>query len=360
MYLIDKVKDSYNSASYNNYLEVREHVFSMMDHQFDNSSPSNYWKEEIEGFDYMFDASPLIINKLREHCYHLTGIKSFDYRDHHKENSVHFENKLNSLKNLDENNCLFVPEAQLLGGFGHRINGDLVNIDTLKFYESLIVLENMGILNKLKNSSSRKKVVIEIGAGWGGFAYQFKKIIPNITYIIIDLPHSILFSGTYLKTIFPESNHLFYNNTKNTDGNLIQDKINKYDFIYVPNYCMGNIMINKVNLAINMVSFQEMTKDQVNNYLENLIRINCNYIYSHNRDRSKYNVQIESVRKCIKEYFKIDEYKLLPQTYVEFGRVLEKNYLIRSSVKRMKEFFGINHYTNNPFRYRHVLGRNKI
>jgi len=137
MYLIDKVKDSYNSASYNNYLEVREHVFSMMDHQFDNSSPSNYWKEEIEGFDYMFDASPLIINKLREHCYHLTGIKSFDYRDHHKENSVHFENKLNSLKNLDENNCLFVPEAQLLGGFGHRINGDLVNIDTpVKRYSS--------------------------------------------------------------------------------------------------------------------------------------------------------------------------------------------------------------------------------
>jgi hypothetical protein len=357
MDFINNVKNSYNSTSYSTYLEVREHVIDMMNHQLDNLLTSNYWKEEIEGFDYMFDASPLLINKLREHCYHITGIRSYEYRDHHRNNSVHYENKLNTLKGLDENNCLYIPENPILGGFGHNIDGDLVNIDTLKFYESLIALEKMGIISQLKNHSSRKHVVIEIGAGWGGFAYQFRQIIPNHTYIIIDLPQTILFSGTYLKTIFPKSNHLFYSNI---NEDLKQENIDNYDFIYIPNFCIEHIKINKVNLAINMVSFQEMTNNQVNSYLENLIKMNCKYLYSHNRDRSKYNNEIESVRECIKGYFNIDEYKLLPQTYVEFEKVLEKNSFIGSSVRRMKDFLGINHSSNTPFHYRHVLGRNKI
>ncbi len=357
MYLVDRIEDSYKSTSYNNYLEVREHVIGMMNDRLGNSLPSNYWKEEIEGFDYMFDASPLIINKLREHCYHLTGIRSYEYRDHHKNNSVQYENKLDLLKSLDENDRLYIPENTILGGFGHKIEGDLVNIDTLKFYESLIALDRMGIISKLRNNSSRKHVVIEIGAGWGGFAYQFRKIIPNHTYIIIDLPQSILFSGTYLKTIFPKLNHLFYTNI---NEDFIQENIGNYDYIYIPNFCMEHIKFDKVNLAINMVSFQEMTTNQVNSYLENLIKMNCKYLYSHNRDRSKYNNEIESVRECIKGYFNIDEYKLLPQTYVEFGKVLEKNSFIGSSVRRMKDFLGINHSSNTPFRYRHVLGRNKI
>jgi hypothetical protein len=62
--------------------DVRERVLGMIDEmqQLEAHSPSEYWKAELTGLDYMLDASPLIIRKLREHCYHLTGLRAYDFR----------------------------------------------------------------------------------------------------------------------------------------------------------------------------------------------------------------------------------------------------------------------------------------
>jgi len=42
--------------------------------------PSAYWSEELENIDYMIEASPLIVRKLRHHSFNLTGIRPYDYR----------------------------------------------------------------------------------------------------------------------------------------------------------------------------------------------------------------------------------------------------------------------------------------
>ncbi len=86
-----------------------------------------------------------------------------------------------------------MPESPRLGGFGHRLDGDLVNIDTLKFYECLIALDRCQVLSELREVD-RRVTVVEIGAGWGGLAYQFKTLFPNTTYVIVDLPPTLLFS----------------------------------------------------------------------------------------------------------------------------------------------------------------------
>ncbi len=65
------------------------------------AAPSAYWREEISGFDYIFDASPLIVEKLREHCYHLTGITSYAYRDHHAHATRPFATKFSRLGKKD-------------------------------------------------------------------------------------------------------------------------------------------------------------------------------------------------------------------------------------------------------------------
>ena len=58
-----------------------------------------------------------------------------------------------------------MPESPRLGGFGHRIDGDLVNIATLKFYECLIALDRCQVLAELREVD-RRVTVVEIGAGW--------------------------------------------------------------------------------------------------------------------------------------------------------------------------------------------------
>ncbi|MEA3226268.1 MAG: hypothetical protein U9Q07_09985, partial [Planctomycetota bacterium] len=184
------------SKAYEIYGRVRERVIDMLSKGREGATiPSEYWKEEVKGFEYMLDASPLIINRLREHSYHLTGVHSYVYRGHHAHKKGAFAGKLQALRKLDPNGDLFVPESPELGGFGHDLDGGLVNIDTLKFYESLIAMNKGGLLEPLQKQPDDRKVVVEIGAGWGGFAYQMKTLLPDMCYVIIDLPQTMLFSA---------------------------------------------------------------------------------------------------------------------------------------------------------------------
>ena len=157
------------------------------------TAPSAYWREELETIDYMIEASPLILRKLRHHAFHITGIRPYDYRSKGDNRREYFEARLQALRALGGDNLL-VPESPSLGGFGFDIGGRLFNVDTLKFYEVLIGMERGGVLPALRQCE--RPVVCEIGAGWGGFAYQFKTLFPNSTYVIVDFPELFLYSAT--------------------------------------------------------------------------------------------------------------------------------------------------------------------
>jgi hypothetical protein len=44
------------------------------------AAPSDYWSEELDNIDYMIEASPLIIRKLRHHAFHISNVRPYDYR----------------------------------------------------------------------------------------------------------------------------------------------------------------------------------------------------------------------------------------------------------------------------------------
>src|SRR5687768_8616440 len=159
-----------------------------------SAAPSEYWREELSGFDYLLDASPLIVERLREHTHHITGLRPYDYRGGQPARRAALAAKLGALREAGRDDLL-VPESPALGGFGFEIDGALYNLDTLKFYEALIALDRAGVLGELRRATGRP-VVWEIGAGWGGFAYQLKTLFPDVTYVICDLPELFLFSAT--------------------------------------------------------------------------------------------------------------------------------------------------------------------
>src|SRR5262245_45332505 len=135
------------------------------------TDPSTYWAEELENIDYLIDASPLVVRKLRQHAFHITGFRPYDYCVKGDGRGENFEQRLRMLRALGGDGLL-VPESRALGGFGYEIDGQLFNVDTLKFYEVLIGMERSGVLAELRRLE--RPVVCEIGAGWAGFAYQFK------------------------------------------------------------------------------------------------------------------------------------------------------------------------------------------
>ncbi len=357
--LVQRIEAYKKNDVFQYYLLARDRVLEMIEEsQGDNDSTSSYWLDELKGFDYMLDASPLVIQKLREHCFHLTGIRSYEYRKHHLHQREKFARMLDKLRQQDPHN-LFVPEPEVLGGFGHMIGEQLVNFDTLRFYGDLIAMDRGGILDSFRADKDQRKIVLEIGAGWGGFAYAFKTLFQNTTYVIFDLPQTLLFSAVYLRAAFPSASILLFGDKPE---DIMLEDVQSYDFILLPHYFFENIhKIKPLDLAINIASFQEMTSEQVNGYASKLFDAKCTSIFSHNRDRSPHNPQLTAVSAILEKYYQlarvsglVDVYNndiLSPKTSSErFSKLLSKG---KHVVRNMLYGHSLKENVSN---YRYLIG----
>jgi hypothetical protein len=343
---IDALREA---PAFQTYRYVRERVLRMKELEARRGSgiyePSDYWREDLANFDYMLDASPLIVQKLRHHCYHITGIRVYDYRSNKDEAQRRFAAKLRSLVEVGGRDLL-VPESPALGGFGFSIDGGLYNIDTLKYYEVLIGMREGAILDEFRRGRERR-VVWEIGAGWGGFAYQFKTLCPNVTYVISDFPELFLFSAVYLMTVFPGARVVFY------DGESADDLDGRWrdaDFVFVPNTLLDAVRPERLDLTINMVSFQEMTTGQVEAYVRHAFRLDCPFLYSLNRDRSPYNPQLTSVRSIIRRFYWPHEMSIMPVNYKAMLGHVDRDQAKRWRKSRDKR----------DLDYKHVIGWKRV
>jgi glycosyltransferase involved in cell wall biosynthesis len=307
------------------YERAREAVLNLIGSGAGSAAPSEYWREELETIDYMIEASPRIINKLRHHAFHITGIRPYDYRSKGDNRRELFEARLNALRELG-GDSLLVPENPALGGFGFDLNGRLFNVDTLKFYEVLVGMERGGVLAAMRER--KKPVVCEIGAGWGGFAYQFKTLFPNATYVIVDFPELFLFSMTYLATVFPHARLACFG------GGASVDDMRDADFVFVPQATARPETIGRPDLLVNMVSFQEMTDAQVRRYADVAAAAGCPIIYSFNRDRSPYNSELISVTEALADRYQLTEVPVLKTDYTnamkrppKAGKMVERSEL---------------------------------
>ncbi len=339
----NKFLSNQNTEVYKNYQRVlpffRELIFNS------NSAISDYWLQEINGFEYIFEASPSIINNLRHHCYHITGEFPYGYRDHHDYNAPKFKSKLELLNSILEKDIL-VPEPEILGGFGHNINGKLINKDTLKYYESLIALEKNGIFNEIKKIDT--PIICEIGAGWGGFTHCLSQTISNSKFIIVDLAETLIFSYLYLSELYPNKQVKLFNYEASS--------INECDYLLVPSTMFNNIN-DEIDLTVNLCSFQEMTSDQVENYIKKLSNQKSKFIYSLNRDLNKNNSLLKrSVSKIISDYYEINFVKLLNISYTDINS-LNNNISVKNVIKENVKKILKKTTEKSNYSYQHIIGK---
>jgi hypothetical protein len=331
--------DPHPGPGYDAFLRARAGVLRMkqgdMGAAGTSVDPSLYWAEELDNIDYLIEASPLIVRKLRHHAFHITGIRPYDYRSKGDGRREHFEQRLQALRGLG-GDALLIPESPALGGFGYDIGGRLFNVDTIKFYEVLIGMERGGVLPALRGID--RPVVCEIGSGWGGFAYQFKTLFPRATCVLVDFAEVFLFSATYLGTVFPEARLLFVDPAAAEPLAGWRDA----DFVFVPHTAASLMTQLSLDLTVNMVSFQEMTAAQVRGYAAMAARAGCPFLYSLNRERSPYNTELVSVRQELAEHYRLTEVPVLDTDYTSAMKKPPK-------ATRMVE--------RNELGYRHVVGR---
>ncbi|NQW15912.1 MAG: putative sugar O-methyltransferase [Chloroflexi bacterium] len=295
------------------YTDIREWFIELTrDPRFDSNTPSDFWSTELDTYGYMLEATPLLVGNLRHHTTDITGLRAFPYRHGRDTEIAQFRAKRDAVAALSKRD-LFVPESPHLGGFGHDIDGDLINIDTLKFFEVLVGMERGRVIKDVFDSTeTRRPSVLEIGAGWGGFAYQVKTLFPNTTYVIADLPLMMLYSATYLKVAFPEAKMVFYQDPSDLADTKLWESA---DFVFLPHYAIDELPAGKTDLAVNICSFMEMSNAQVSHYVNQLRSLECSLIYSLNRDRSPWNQELGRVSEILREGYSTEELHLLPIPY---------------------------------------------
>jgi glycosyltransferase involved in cell wall biosynthesis len=324
------------SREFQAYLRARDAVLRMKGADESRSaSPSAYWSEELENIDYLIDATPLIVRKLRQHAFHVTNVRPYDYRNKNDGRREFFEARLQALRSLG-GDALLVPESPAMGGFGYRIGDHLFNVDTIKFFEVLIGMERGGVMSAVR--SIDRPVVCEIGPGWGGFIYQLKTLLPRATCVLVDFPELFLFSATYLGAMFPDARLLFVG----VEGTASIDGWRDADFVFVPHSLSRLVSTLPLDLTVNMVSFQEMTDTQVRSYAAMAAASGCPLLYSLNRERSLYNTELVSVSEALADSYTLTEVPVLDTDYT-------------SAFKKPPK-------TSRPVdpsepRYRHLVGR---
>jgi putative sugar O-methyltransferase len=297
------------SASLVNSLESTKRLITAMldERKTENqssSSPSDYWLSFCSAFDYMLDLTPRSLAKIRLHTYHLTSDNYLTYFfEPTTIDPIWFRNKL-SLEYSDIPQALLLSEPRQ-GGMGINIDGRLVSTDIGRFQQVVSTLYRAGVLSKLQ-SSTKRTLFLEIGAGYGGLAYQIKKIVENSTYFIIDLPEVLFFSACYLQLAHPDKKFFIYDPSDIDALSGDKDWL-EYDFIFLPNYRKDFVRKFRFDLVVNMESLQEMRHDQVTEYLDLIHEVCQGHFYSLNQDRNVKNLQLQNLSEMLQNRFDVTE-----------------------------------------------------
>ena len=116
-----------------------------------------------------------------------------------------------------------------------------------------------------------QKTILELGGGYGGFAYFLKSIESGARYIDIDLPEVLALSTFYLMTAYPDAKFVLH-------GEHEGPEIPDFDFWMIPNFDFGVVSPGSVDLVFNSYSLGEMAHDTIEAYVAHFSRISPKHI----------------------------------------------------------------------------------
>lgn len=222
--------------------------------------PSNYWAGKVGGI--LLSPEYDVANHLRLHSYVFTGMK---LRDHIGTTSSpmppNLANRFDELTSGLPKELMANPPG-ILGEIGWHWKGRILNVDVIAYQERLSLIYKAGLYNKIKDKE--RPVIVEIGSGYGALACFLKQAIPQAQILLCDLPESLALAAVYLRIAFPEYSHFIYDEEEPDEAN------SNADFVYIPNFLFNQWSIKNIDLAINTLSFAEMTVEQVRDYVSGI------------------------------------------------------------------------------------------
>jgi len=194
-------------------------------------------------------------------CY-FSGTISLKYKKWYLYDSLHRINLWKGL--LGDSASLEQLDSPMIGNpYGYYIDGHFIKVcsDYQHYYATCI--------NRMTsdNSETERRVIIELGGGFGGMAYYLSRDSKNTVYVDIDLPENLALASFYLTHALPEKKVFLYG-----EGELTAETFKDYDIILLPNFEVKNIPTNSTELVFNSYSLAEMPENAITCYVNELSR----------------------------------------------------------------------------------------
>ncbi len=134
---------------------------------------------------------------------------------------------------------------------------------------------------RLAGRTEAPRVIIELGAGYGRLAYVLRKMLPECSYVILDLPEALICSQSWLSRALG-AEVLPYEQTRNVAqlqrATLQGGKV----FLLLP-HMIEAIAADAADAFVNIYSFAEMPPRSIANYFRHLDRITDGILYTKQR-----------------------------------------------------------------------------
>ncbi|UYN97327.1 MAG: putative sugar O-methyltransferase [Enhydrobacter sp.] len=163
-----------------------------------------------------------------------------------------------------------VRTPRLFGEIGVEVNGLLANPDIVLCQCRLNGMLCSGVFDKLDSDIARRGRVrvLEIGPGYGPLGQALRAIYGDkLEYIAVDLPGVLYYPAVYLSTLANgEGCHVLL------PGDAVPESFN---FLFVGNHLLEELgdRLGPIDLALNTMSFPEMSAQQVGYYAKLLKRL---------------------------------------------------------------------------------------
>ncbi|HXE81042.1 MAG TPA: hypothetical protein VNK41_09845 [Vicinamibacterales bacterium] len=270
-----RAREAFVERAYQHYCAVRAWAAGMRAAYGNGGALGDAERQAIAALAPLWNASPDCVAALRRYAEPLGGARPSDYEERDAVLAPRLKRMVGFLrKQLGSE--LFVPEPIELGGFGFVDQGALYNEDTARFFHVLVALQDAGVLQAFRGDRERR-LVWEIGGGWGGFAYQFKRVCPNVTYVITGVPDLFLLSAVYLASLFPGGTCRFYDGAP---GDALWRDWEGVDFVFAPEGALPSLQPPRLDLTLDVGALVRMEPRRLGAHVQRSFEMGSKFIYT--------------------------------------------------------------------------------
>jgi putative sugar O-methyltransferase len=185
------------------------------------------------------------------------------------------------VKALDVDGFLDREQDPAVGGTGDQevLFGRAYSLDFLQSVEEAYRIREAWLT---AGRPGTPRVIVELGAGYGRLAFVCRRMMPECSYVILDLPEALVCAQSWLSRVLP-GDVVPYEETR-TLADIGRERLEcGRVFLFLP-HRIEAIRDCAADAFVNIYSFAEMPPASIRNYFRHLDRITDGVFYTKQRE----------------------------------------------------------------------------